>query len=393
MRLAAGGSFRRIRRVLKFWPGCVAGLTAAALAGCAGGGGRPATTFVPASRAAPAVPLVVTSAPPAVVPNPAPLVRVSNEVPALVLKQGAPAGSSPAWPSNWVNAWVPLESWCQFNGLEKPRQLSGGLDAAFHLTTSNGAVLVRMGSHSLRFAGLDFWLGFAPRLIKGLPYLHAVDARKTLQPLLGPSWRWASTNRVIVLDAGHGGNDPGTRSVLNGEQEKFYALDWARRLERLLVERGWRVVLTRTNDVALSLAERVAMAERARAGLFVSLHFNHGPGNGGLSGVETYCLAPTGMPSSLDRGFGDDTREWHPNNAFDEENFQLAAALHRAVLGATGARDRGVRRARFLGVLRGQNRPAVLIEGGYLSNPEEARKIATSAYRQQLAEGVARALE
>ena len=99
------------------------------------------------------------------------------------------------------------------------------------------------------------------------------------------------------------------------------------------------------------------------------------------------------MPSSLNRGFGDDTREWHPNNAFDDQNFQLAAALHRAVLAASGGTDRSVCRARFLGVLRGQNRPAVLIEGGYLSNPYEARKIATSTYRQSLAEGVANALD
>ena len=151
--------------------------------------------------------------------------------------------------------------------------------------------------------------------------------------------------------------------------------------------------MTRTNDSTLSLAERVALAEREKGDLYLSLHFNSGPGNGDLAGVETYCLAPTGMPSSLNRGFGDDTRERHPNNAFDDQNFQLATALHRSVLAASSGVDRSVCRARFLGVLRGQNRPAVLIEGGYLSNPQEARKIATSVYRQSLAEGVAKALE
>ena len=65
----------------------------------------------------------------------------------------------------------------------------------------------------------------------------------------------------------------------------------------------------------------------------------------------------------------------------------------RSLLAATGAADRGVKRARFMGVLRGQNRPAILVEGGYLSNPEEARKIGTPAYRQKLAEAVAGALE
>ena len=83
----------------------------------------------------------------------------------------------------------------------------------------------------------------------------------------------------------------------------------------------------------------------------------------------------------------------HPNNAFDEQNVQLASRIHGALLRSTGTTDRGVRRARFMAVLRGQHRPAVLIEGGYLSNPAEARRIASPDYRQELAEGVAKALE
>ncbi len=390
MRLAGGKAMRRMRRVLKFWQAGVLAAVAAALAGCATSS-RPATTLAPSTRTAP---VPVTQVPePVVVAPPAPLV-ITSAVPAVVVVSNLPpAAAKPAWPTNWSNAWIPLESWAQFNGLEKPRQLTAGLDGAFQFATSRGAGLLRMGNHKLRFGGLDFRLGFAPKLIKGLPYIHAVDARKTLQPLLGPAWRLPGTNRVIVIDAGHGGKDSGTKSAINNEYEKFYTLDWARRLGQLLTARGWTVVLTRTNDLALTLSNRVAIAEQVKADLFLSLHFNHGPGNGELSGVETYCLAPTGMPSSLDRGFGDDTREWHPNNAFDEQNFQLATALHRAVLGTTGAADRAVCRARFFGVLRGQNRPAVLIEGGYLSNPAEARKIATSTYRQTLAEGVAKALE
>ncbi len=85
------------------------------------------------------------------------------------------------------------------------------------------------------------------------------------------------------------------------------------------------------------------------------------------------------------------TKEF-PNNAYDSQNLRYAFRLHRAVLEATGATDRGIRRARFMGVLRGQSRPAVLLEAGYLSNPQEARLIATAEYRQRLAEAVARAL-
>jgi N-acetylmuramoyl-L-alanine amidase len=109
--------------------------------------------------------------------------------------------------------------------------------------------------------------------------------------------------------------------------------------------------------------------------------------------VETYCLTPTGMASSVTRGYNDDVRQVFPNNAFDTENLQYAVRFQRALLEVNGTTDRGVRRARYQAVLRGHSRPAVLIEGGYLSNPREARKIADPAYRQKLAEAVAKGLE
>src|SRR5262249_4081139 len=101
---------------------------------------------------------------------------------------------------------------------------------------------------------------------------------------------------------------------------------------------------------------------------------------------------PTSLPSTLTRDYEDDTTRTFPNNAFDAENLQYAIRLHRSLLEATGETDRGVRRARFMGVLRGQNRPAVLVEGGYLSNPQEAQLPAESEYAQLLAEAVATAL-
>jgi hypothetical protein len=98
------------------------------------------------------------------------------------------------------------------------------------------------------------------------------------------------------------------------------------------------------------------------------------------------------MPSSVTRNYGDDPTLVFPNNVYDAQNLQLAIRVHRALLNANGSRDRGVRRARFLSVLRGQQRPAILVEGGYLSNPAEARQIHDPAYRQKLAEAVAGAL-
>ena len=152
------------------------------------------------------------------------------------------------------------------------------------------------------------------------------------------------------------------------------------------------MLLTRTNDVEMSLLDRTVFAEANKADLFLSLHFNSSGGNTEPAGVETYCLTPTGMPSSVTRGYSDDVREVYPNNTFDAANLQYAVRLHRAMLSVSGTADRGVRRARYQTVLCGQNRPAVLIEAGYLSNPAEAKRIASPEYRQKLAEAIAKAL-
>ena len=96
--------------------------------------------------------------------------------------------------------------------------------------------------------------------------------------------------------------DSGTSSVLGYRYEKEFTLDWARRLGALLATNGWRVFLTRTSDVDLSLSNRVAFAEAHKAGVFLSLHFNSAAPNDQQAGLETYCLTPTGMPSTVTRG-------------------------------------------------------------------------------------------
>jgi N-acetylmuramoyl-L-alanine amidase len=178
--------------------------------------------------------------------------------------------------------------------------------------------------------------------------------------------------------------------------EKDLTLDVALRLSRLLAARDWQVFLTRTNDQDVPLLDRVALAEQQHADFFLSLHFNSAGGNGNgteQTGLETYCLTPMGMASTLTRGYPDDPGLQLPGNLSDDTNVQFAMHLHRAVLRATDLADRGVRRARFMTVLQGQRCPAVLIEGGYLSNPKEAQRIANWQFRQRLAEAIAEALK
>ena len=348
------------------------------------------------------IPLSVTEVPDSSMPvaPPAPLVlppvvppATAGPVPPTVGPKQADLAPSQLWPTNWTNTWIPLESWGKLNGLGRPIQTASIPNPTYELQTTNGTVVLKVGSRIAKYDGLEYWLGYPPQLIKGAPHIHSLDARKNLQPLVSlPSHRF-KLGRAVVIDPGHGGKDSGTKNILKNEFEKNYTLDWGLRLARLLAGNGWKVFLTRTNDVDISLADRVALAEHVNADLFLSLHFNSALPNREKAGLETYCLTPTGLPSNLLRTREDDLKQVYPNNAFDEENFQFALRLHRSLVRSLSATDGGVRRARFMGVLRGQNRPAVLVEAGYLSNPREAKVISSPSYRQNLAEAVAKALE
>jgi N-acetylmuramoyl-L-alanine amidase len=288
--------------------------------------------------------------------------------------------------------WIPVERWSRENGFGTLREITSVPVPAYSLKTGSGVLEFQAKSLIAKWNGLEFHLGFEPQLIGARPFMHALDLEKNIRPLLHPAENPARTNRVLVIDPGHGGKNTGTESVFGNANEKEFTLDWARRLARLLTTNGWQVFLTRTNDGEVSLSNRVAFAEQHRADLFISLHFNSSAPDHEQSGLETYCLTPVGMPSTLKRGYEDDASLTYANNSFDAENFLFALRLHYSLVKATGEVDRGVRRARFLGVLRGQNRPAVLIEGGYLSNPREARRIADPVFREKLAETLASVL-
>jgi N-acetylmuramoyl-L-alanine amidase len=296
--------------------------------------------------------------------------------------------------NHFVATWIPLKRWSAENNAGPVQRISAGPVPAFALKGTNGLLIFRANNLVAYWNGMEFHLGFPPQVVDGQPFLHTLDVTKNIEPLLHPLVLPERTNRIIVIDPGHGGSNLGTISVINGAHEKEYTLDWAKRLAPLLATNGWKVLLTRTSDVDISLTNRVNFADACKADLFVSLHFNAAPSptNHEEGGIETFCVTPTGMPSTLKRDFEDDTTLVFPNNRFDAENLRYAMQVHRSLLKIGGARDHGVRRARFMTVLRGQNRPAILVEGGYLSNPREARRIADPAYRQKLAEAVAQAL-
>lgn len=234
-------------------------------------------------------------------------------------------------------------------------------------------------------------------------WIAKVDLLKTVAPLLRPADHAAAlpaAPRLIVLDAGHGGTDPGKFNLKYRLNEKDMTLDVVLRLQKLLEARGYQVALTRKNDTRFSsnpivdLQRRAAFANDAGADLFLSVHFNAVDPRDSqrVSGTEVYVLTPQGMLSTSDQEKDDLTDTAFPGNRADLANVLLGFALHRRLLEELKTSDRGYKRARFA-VLRFVKSPAALIEAAYLSNDEEAARVARPEFRQDIAEAIANGVD
>ncbi len=211
--------------------------------------------------------------------------------------------------------------------------------------------------------------------------ISVVDVVKLVDPVMRPNYSLTSSKvTTIVLDPGHGGHDSG--AVSKYAVEKTCNLQLARKIRDRLVKKGYRVVMTRDSDVFLTLQQRVNIANQQPNSIFVSIH--HNSGRSAASGIETFTLAPVGTTSPFARSRV--TRELQGNSQ-DSENVALATAIHSRCIKATGAIDRGIQRARF-SVLCTIRRPAVLFEGGFVSNAKEGRAIMTDSYQNKLADAI-----
>jgi N-acetylmuramoyl-L-alanine amidase len=209
----------------------------------------------------------------------------------------------------------------------------------------------------------------------------------------------AAAPRLIIIDPGHGGNDPGKENKTLGLNEKTFTLDVALRLKKLLEAQGWRVLLTRSDDHELSpskktdLQMRDDLANKNKADLFLSIHFNSMERDvERVTGVETYALTPQFMFSSGEEKKGDMTDVAYPGNRLDYANLLLGEQLHRAMVTMLKTPDRGFKRARHA-VLRMLDCPGALVECAYLSSNTEARRVATAEFRQQIASALATGLQ
>ncbi len=167
---------------------------------------------------------------------------------------------------------------------------------------------------------------------------------------------------TVVIDAGHGGKDPGATSVL-GFYEKGINLAVARKVAWLLGQKGLRVKMTRTSDYFVELEDRAAIANNLRADLFVSIHSDS-------------------FPKSTRRGF-----TVYIARSASSSSRRAASAIARSMSG-TGLNSFGTQTAGYH-VLTGTRGPAVLVELGYLSNRREAALLRSSSFQNRLAEAVA----
>lgn len=237
--------------------------------------------------------------------------------------------------------------------------------------------------------GVNVRLSFPVATDKSTFLASEMDLSKTVDPLLFP-WR-ADNHKIttIVIDPGHGGRDPGNR--VGGHSEKTYTLLLARELAAQLQAAGFKTLLTRTADKYVDLDSRPELANRKKANLFVSLHFNATTtGKSDVEGAETYCITPVGASSSNAGGRGANYGRT-PANAAETESLLFAYEVQKALVKNLGANDRGVRRARFA-VLRTAKMPAILVESGYMSHPVEGKKIYTAAYRKQIAAAITKGI-
>ena len=258
------------------------------------------------------------------------------------------------------------------------------------------------GSREAAFNGLRVFLGNPIQQSRGALYISKTDLDRCLAPLLRPALLGPLLGRprVIVIDPGHGGSDHGMENKPLRLQEKVLTLNVALRLKQLLESRGFQVVLTRKDDRMLGpdkqtdFMTRWDTANRAKADLFVSIHFNSLFPDTKTSGTEVYTFPRAGQRSDPSWGLGaKDDAEPKPSevNRFDPWSSVLANAMHREVIDTLKTVDRGQKTMHLI-VLRGLKCPAVLVESVFLSNESEAKRAATPAYLQQIAEGLARGI-
>lgn len=269
-------------------------------------------------------------------------------------------------------------------------------DLPLEATPVNKSLSLTRGRRSLQFVldsretginGVKYVMSFPVVEEMGTYWVSRMDLGKTIEPALRPELvPGIKTFTTVILDPGHGGRDKGATSPY--EQEKNFTLDVARRVRDDLQNAGMKVLMTRNTDDFIELQDRAALTKRRSDAIFVSLHFNASP-NREAQGLEIFSVTPRGSPSTEydELLVRDMVAEF--GNDYEVPSFVLAHSIYQAMQGSgLKMADRGVKRARFA-VLRLTRVPAVLVEGGFLSHPEDAKRVADKDWRNAYAGAIA----
>jgi len=284
--------------------------------------------------------------------------------------------------------YLSVDNVSRFYGL--PAGVAAGADKSQLDAVKNPLEFVS-GSREAVINGARSWLCFPLIEYDGKYLVSRTDVAKTIEPLVRPH-RVPNVGKVdtVVLDPGHGGHDKGQVSRYGPEKE--FALDVARKLRPLLQAKGLRVIMTREGDYFVPLEVRAKIANAARNSIFVSIHFNATNDNPNATGFEIFSFTPRGAPSTSDSAVALSSFNMQPGSEVDAQSMALSACIYHSVLGHIPEYDRGIKRARFA-VLRLTKVPAVLIEGGFLTERGESRLISNRDWRGKLAAAIGVGIE
>lgn len=277
--------------------------------------------------------------------------------------------------------------------------------------TSEGVTFLITLNDGVKYATfkrqMSLVLNFQRETVPERPLREAVPPSETPQIVQQPQKAYERKIKVVVIDPGHGGHDPG--AVANGLREKDIVLQVSKLVKKKLEKLGIKVVLTRDGDYFVTLGERARIAHKYKADLYVSIHCNYAPGSK-ARGIETFFLseARTEWERSV-AAFENSVVKYEVDKStngkdilsmilgdmaqyeFLKESQDLAYFVQESLVNSAGSIDRGVKQAGFY-VLQGVYAPSVLVELGFLTNRDEARKLKDSRYQDELANAVVDAI-
>ncbi|MFN2476047.1 MAG: N-acetylmuramoyl-L-alanine amidase [Chthoniobacterales bacterium] len=266
------------------------------------------------------------------------------------------------------------------------------INKTIRLASGRNQLEVTLGSREAIVNGVRNWLCFPILQHSDGKYLVSrIDLAKTLEPQFRPQMiSVLRPLKTVVIDPGHGGVENGAASTYGNE--KAFTLAVAKQLKPMLEAQGLNVVMTRDSDTIVPLPERARIANSTRDSIFVSIHFNATDTNSQASGFEIYSLTPRGAPSTQDNAMAARFASMQVGSPVEAASLALSFSVYHSMLGHMPEFDRGIKRARFA-VLRLTQIPAILVEGGFLTEREESREIASTEWQGKLAKAISVGIE